>query len=197
MKAPPLDVSAASRLAQNVRLRDVVCIGLEAKHLGTPEYRPDQSLAWDIPRMTAIWDLKGEDLKVILPFTVFIDVAEAEVEGQPERKTRVAEIGVVMRLDYSLEKQGESVPSEDDVPDFVGVSGYMHAWPYFRAEVQWLSAKLGFPPLVLPVIVSGHAATQVTVQQLSEIKNTITPKPTQKTVTPKLKKKRTASGQAD
>ena len=40
--------------------------------------------------------------------------------------------------------------------DFVGIVGWMHVWPYIRAEVQALSSKLGFPALTLPPLLAGQ-----------------------------------------
>ena len=61
------------------------------------------------------------------------------------------------------------VAEHADLDDFVGISGYLHLWPYLRAEVQCLTTKLGLPPLVLPVQMSSHAAAAVTVVQASEL----------------------------
>jgi preprotein translocase subunit SecB len=168
MIKPPLDVNAASRLSSSLRIRDIVCVGLEAKHLATEEAPSGSTLGWETPPVQVFWDLEGDVLKVILPFSVFIDAHQHE-KADKEKVVRLAEITVAMRIEYAVTR-GESW-SEEDVPHYVGVCSYLHAWPYFRADVQSLTAKLGYPPLVLPVIVSGHAAKQATVTRLSEVKN--------------------------
>jgi len=166
MIKPPLDVSAAARLSNSLRLRDIVCVGLEAKHLTPNEVPADSALGWETPPIQVYWELDDAGLKVIVPFSLFI---EAHTDGGgPEKKVRLAEIGVAMRLEYDVNR--DEAWSDDDLPHYVGISSYLHAWPYFRADVQFLSTKLGFPPLILPVIVSGHPAKQVTVTRLSEVK---------------------------
>lgn len=181
MIKPPLDVSAAARLSNSLRLRDIVCVGLEAKHLAPTDLPGDAALGWETPPVQVFWELDDGGLKVIVPFSLFI---EAHANGSNgDKKTRLAEIGLGLRLEYEV-KRGDDAWSEVDLPHYIGVTSYLHAWPYFRAEVQTLSTKLGFPPLVLPVIVSGHPAKQVTVTRLSEVK---TPPPLPRR--PKAKRK--------
>lgn len=165
MIKPPLDVAAAGRLASRIRLRDIVCVGLEAKHLPTPTMPEERALGWETPTIQVLWEIEGSLLKVIVPFSLFIDTHQ---NGDDSEKTRVAEIGVAMRLEYEI--ADVEALGDGDLPHYVGVTSYLHAWPYFRAEVQWLSTKLGFPPLVLPTIVSGHAAQQVAVVRLRDLK---------------------------
>jgi len=89
------------------------------------------------------------------------------VEQKPENKTEapgtiIADLSVVMHLEYSL--LGEDSPiADEDIPHVVAILGYMHSWPYFRADVQALTTRLGFPPLVLPVIVSGAVPERVLI----------------------------------
>ncbi|MFI5300511.1 MAG: hypothetical protein ACHREM_20685 [Polyangiales bacterium] len=168
MIAPPLDTVAAARLASCFRLLDIVCVGLEAKHLTTEDLPDGAGLGWETPPGQIVWDLDGDVLKVVLPFCLFIH-AQKNGETKDAKKARLAEISLVMRIEYAVNRGVEW--SDKDVPHYVGVCSYLHAWPYFRADVQSLSTKLGFPPLLLPVIVSGHAAMQSTVLQLSEVKN--------------------------
>ncbi len=180
MIKPPLDVNAAARLSNGLRLRDIICVGLEAKHLVPESGVADAALGWEMPPLQVFWELDDAGLKVIVPFTLFIE-AHAN-GGNGDKKTRLAEIGVGLRLEYEV-KKGESW-SDEDLPHYAGITSYLHAWPYFRADVQLLSTKLGYPPLVLPVIVSGHPAKQVSVTRLSEVK---TPPPLPRRPKPKKK----------
>jgi hypothetical protein len=163
MISPPLDVQAASRLANNVRLRDITCIQLEAKHIGVVEPRPNVSFSWDSPEPTAVWHLDEDGLRAVFPLRLTIDAVEGDGGDAP--KTRIAELGVVMRVDYEMKPGGQWADS--DIPHYVGITGFMHVWPYFRTEVQWLTMKLGLPPLVLPVIVSGHPQKRVSVSRIT------------------------------
>lgn len=164
MIEPPLDVGAAARLSTAFRLRDVVCVSLEAKQVAAEPPAADFSLEWDAPPTNVFWELVDRRLKVVLPLNLFV---HARGEGKNGKKVPLAEIGIVLRLEYEA-NDGASWKDED-LPHYVGITAYLHAWPYFRADVQWLTAKLGYPPLVLPVIVSGHAARLVSVTRLREV----------------------------
>jgi hypothetical protein len=172
MKNAPLDVAAAGRVSASgrINLRDVVFVSLHAAHVSPS---PDGSLIldWQIPTLAVTWDLSDGELKAMFPMTIGID---AIAEDDRAVKTRVAEVSVVFRLDYRI-SAGESEGWDDDLQHFIGVCGYLHAWPYFRSEVQWFTAKLGFPPLVLPVIVSGEAAARVSVRSAAELREAARP----------------------
>lgn len=74
----------------------------------------------------------------------------------------LATFSVVIRIEYKLLEQGGVIESEQ-LPHVLGTLGYIHAWPYFRADVQWLTTKLGFPALVLPVVISGEVTDRVLI----------------------------------
>ena len=192
MKSPPLDVAAAARVtnSQRFNLRDVGFVAVQATHLASPEPGSPMLLDWETPPVTAVWNLSDAGLKVVLPMTLFIDAVE---ETEAATRTRVAEVSVVLRMDYQVaDAPGESF--EEDLPNYVGICGYLHAWPYFRSEVQWLTAKLGFPPLVLPVVVSGDAANRVTVRGAHELQEDL--KPTAKKIASKTTPKKLAKKSA-
>lgn len=167
MIRPPLDVAAAARLSTSLHLEDVICIGLSAKHIGaTHEVSPaEYKLSWEMPNVEVVWELDNGTLKVLVPFTLFIEAHPSEGVGE---KRKLAEIGVAFRLEYDAKKH--ETWSEEDLPHYAGITSFLHAWPYLRAEVQHLSTKIGFPPLLLPVVVSGYAAKRVTVRRLRELK---------------------------
>jgi hypothetical protein len=156
---PALDVKIASRLAPLVQLLDVGFVSINGKLVNEDPSAlpaPDAgTLTFDVPKTRSAWTLDGRALRVILPLTLFIEVED----NATKKKVRLAELGVVMRLDYEL--KSDTGWTDDELPHFVGISGYMHAWPYFRAEIQWLTSKLNFPPLTLPVLLSGQAGNQV------------------------------------
>jgi hypothetical protein len=53
-------------------------------------------------------------------------------------------------LVYSMPK-GERV-NESDVTMFARANGAYHAWPFVREQLFGLTAKMGLPPFVLPVL---------------------------------------------
>jgi hypothetical protein len=163
MTTPALSEAIAAELSKSFQLRQVSCLGLEAKHV-TPSLPPDPSFGWDIPKTRLVWELQDEALQVIAPVSVFIE-AKSESSG---KAVRLADISVVLRAEYALSNDRKPL-DESKVQHYVGICTFLHLWPYLRADVQWLTTKLGLPPLVLPVIVSGHAAEQVIVSRLKDV----------------------------
>jgi hypothetical protein len=75
----------------------------------------------------------------------------------------------MMRAAYEFREE----PTESDWAAFehyAGIVGWLHVWPYMRAEVHCLSTKLGFPPLVLDVMLSGHTS-QLSVRRFGDEPN--------------------------
>ncbi|HYQ28434.1 MAG TPA: hypothetical protein VER04_14490, partial [Polyangiaceae bacterium] len=97
--------------------------------------------------------LDGDRVDAQFPFVVDISATR---EGNSEE---IARLAVTVFISYL----GASKFSVDDLRHFVGVSGFMHAWPYLRAEAQSLTTKIGLPPLLLPLIVSGAVPSKVAV----------------------------------
>jgi hypothetical protein len=160
---PPLDVEAASRLANHVRLIDVLCVELSGRCVAPSTAASESALSWDLNDPTAMWALDEGELRILFPLVLTID---AQLAAKSSKQQPLAEFHVSYTLVYAAkELTSEQV---DDLPHYVGISGFLHAWPYLRADIQCLSAKLGLPPLVLPVIVSGHAATRVSVSSANE-----------------------------
>ena len=85
------------------------------------------------------------------------------ISSSAEKSLPLAFVSVTFGLVYRL--KGEPW-SDAEISNALGVMGYLHVWPYFRAEVQVLTAKLGFPALTLPVAVSGHAERFVRIAKL-------------------------------
>lgn len=165
MKKPPLDVQAASRVASFITLAEVQFLHLSIAYITQQqESSPSGSLSWDMMPVVANWHRVDLQVLAVLEFGVNIHVLD---ESDPESRIRIADAAVTLRLEYSLKSDVEVL--DDDLDDFVGVSGYMHAWPYLRAEIQSLTTKIGLPPLLLPVQLSGHAASAVTVVRAADL----------------------------
>jgi hypothetical protein len=150
---PQMDV--AIRLASKMMIAEIACIGVEAKHLGHPE---EGSLAFSLPNITIRWTIVGDEVRAIFPFQVLLQI---KVDDET---TTIATINVGYVTVYRVPPE----VAEEDIPHFIGISGYMQTWPYFRADVQTLSAKLGLPPLTLPLLLSSQAAEKATVVRLQE-----------------------------
>jgi preprotein translocase subunit SecB len=162
MKKPPLDPKAASRLAPNMRLNDVSYLWLSVGYASDEPEESDLPLSWAVAPIVASWLRSDQTIIAVFPFEVSIDG-----KSEAGTSTRIADVAVGLRVEYTI------VPGVDladaDIDDFVGVNGYIQLWPYLRAEVQNLTTKVGLPPLVLPVQLSGHAARAVSVAREAEL----------------------------
>lgn len=163
MIAPPLDIGAASRVGEGASLRDVQCVQVEGTYVAAFTADEVDALSWDLGDWAVFWELEGPRLCVVVPVRLSVFGTR---EGSKQERLPIANIQVALRLEYEAKSGSEFV--EEDIPHFAGVTGLMHAWPYVRSDVQWLTTKLRLPPLVLPVILSGHAATQVSVYRASD-----------------------------
>lgn len=158
----PLDEHAASRMAPAASLRDIACVTFRGSWLSPPPqgFSEDGMLGWDIDQPTFTWTLIDRDLHVIAPIRVPIRYRAGDDEHD------LAHAEVTFRIHYVL---SEDVSwDRKDIPHFVGISGLLHLWPYLRSDVQFLTTKLGLPPLTLPLIVSGVAAQIPRVEEDAE-----------------------------
>lgn len=159
--SPPLLAEAASRLANIASMGNIRVVHLSA-NLDNDEFNAPGSLSWRLKDPTFVWEYDKSALVAFMPFEITITF-RTEDNGLEHT---VGVINVAYRAQYSLK---EEPASEEDIPHFVGISGFLHVWPYLRAEVQSLTAKLGLPSLTLPVLVSGHAAQKVTLERARDI----------------------------
>jgi len=157
--SPPLSQEAASRLGAIANIGSVQVFRLMARLDDQP--LGQGSLTWNLKDPEFFWNLDGRDLVALL--VLEISIAMQSTEQEPERRLGVVHVGY--RLEYSFK---EDISSEEEIPHFVGISGFLQVWPYLRAEVQTLTAKLGLPALTLPVLLAGQAASMVTVKHVRE-----------------------------
>jgi hypothetical protein len=151
-----LEVGRATKLNQRVRLVGVDVHRLAAQHLGAvqgPRY------GYHLAIGNVSFAEVDDTVVAVLPLTVQIH------HKDQDRATPLASIEVDLRLGYRREGAALDESERDVLPDFLGIVGWMHAWPYARAEVQSLTTKLGFPPLVLPLLHAG-ATAGVLVEQV-------------------------------
>lgn len=148
------DVQLAVKHAGQLGLLSVTCDKISAEFAPMP---PNTSLRYKLEKMKVDWIRFGDvDFVVMLPFLLTVSIAEDDSEPKP-----AGNISVWLRNQYRA-KEPDSVP-EDELSHVLSINGYMHAWPYFRADVQFLTAKCGLPALTLPVVLSGEVADRVEV----------------------------------
>lgn len=107
-------------------------------------------LSFDLKHQTAFWNILGD--VVVCTYGVELDLAEKEKDAI----RALARLVIVLRAEYEMTDGFDRQRDVVLVEDYAGIVGRLHSWPYFRAEVQSLTAKLGLPVLTLPVLVSGH-----------------------------------------
>jgi hypothetical protein len=154
-----LKVGIAGLLATKLHITGVSFLVIDARVLGTEV--GSGSLTFHLDPVPTHWLLVDRELRVVMPYSIRI-TSDPSPDAPP-----LAQVKVVIRADYSV-KAGDEIPAPADIDHFAGISGFMHAWPYLRAEVQSLTTKLGLPPLVLPPIVSGQVPTLVSVSRVLE-----------------------------
>jgi hypothetical protein len=62
----------------------------------------------------------------------------------------LAEASMTYHIVYEL--RGEEPTATSDVEHFARANGAYHSWPFVRETIFNLTAKMGFPPYTLPVL---------------------------------------------
>lgn len=151
---PELDI--ATRCSRDILLLDIRCMSVNARLFS----QPGAKLVYDMPALRVNWSTVAGNLVAILPMELSaVSPLEDEAEGDSKR---IFEVGATYRVEYRP-REGVTITTED-APHVLGVLGFIHTWPYFRADVQMLTAKLDLPPLTLPVRLSGEVPDLVLVR---------------------------------
>ena len=146
-----LDVAKASACAPHARLVDIVPVEVIARLLQQPT---STSISFRIEYLKIRWGKRDDKTWVaVFPFEVnFLCGDGADKEQDVFGSMRLALLAL---YEVNLDKV---IGGPDALPHFLAITGTLHAWPYFRAEVQSLTAKLRLPSLTLPVLLSGAVA---------------------------------------
>jgi hypothetical protein len=157
------DVSIATKVASKLQIEAVHCAQVSCKVLNLA-MESNETLGWHLDNIDVIWHGEDGTMRVLVPYKLKITATNESSENKVSRP--VAQISLFLRLDYRVAK--DQTLSDDERNHFAGVLGVMHSWPYLRADVQALTAKVELPPLTLPVIVSGNVENMATVRKISE-----------------------------
>ena len=153
------EVARAAKLNEKVRLSQITLFEISARHLARLEGL-EPTFSFSMRPETVLYTEEKDETFAAFPLRVTI-----EHKGE-QGKVALGEIHVVVRVIYRREPTWQ--PEDADLfDDYLGIVGWMHAWPYLRAEVQSLSTKLTFPPLILPVLLAGQTA-DVGVQRVGD-----------------------------
>lgn len=146
-----LDTSKASEASAKLHLRVLLIMDMRAQAFGMPPVGGTR-LGFTLSQGPALWNIVEDSLIAMYQM-------EVQIENRSDAPVvPVANIVVSLRAEYKFAPAFQLERDEHLLEHYVGIVGRMHAWPYFRAEVQTLSAKLGLPPLTLPVVLSGDMA---------------------------------------
>lgn len=85
----------------------------------------------------------------LLRVTVSMDVAGWSARRDAARRRKVIEAGASFELNYSV--GNDVVLSEDALAQFAQVNGLYNAWPFLREAIYAGTARVGLPPLNLPL----------------------------------------------
>jgi hypothetical protein len=167
-------LKAAARASSLVTLVEVSFLALEARLNMVPPNEETEKLSWNVKRCEGRWFREDAGLRVLMPYVV--DISAKTTNGG--RLLDVAHLAVTIRIAYELK---DPTIDNETLHGYATITPLMHTWPYLRAEIQTLTAKLDLPPLLLPAIVSGNAEDRVHMVHVTP-GQLPTPEPTPKKV---------------
>jgi preprotein translocase subunit SecB len=148
--ANSVDLAAVSRVARNVDLHDIRVISVAASCHPAPEGQLEPQITFDCKGVL----VGPSQLNVACDYTLKVNAAGVQA----------AKVSVVYLLVYDFTG---NAPTERDIAQFAKVNGVYHSWPFLRQFLFDLTAKMGMPPLTLPVFqVLSQARTDKTEKKL-------------------------------
>jgi preprotein translocase subunit SecB len=129
-----LDLAAVTRVARNIDLRDIRIVKVEASSSPAPSGPLEPRITFDTNAALVADNL----LNVACIYTLTVNAGEV----------CAATINTVYLLTYEVTG---GKPSEQDIRHFANANGVYHSWPFLRQFLADMTAKMGFPPLTLPV----------------------------------------------
>jgi hypothetical protein len=149
-----VSVEDAAKLNRSFRLDEIVFDVFNAKRV---QHVEDATWSFTMHLGEVRWSKRGN--AVVSWFATKVGIQHAEGEA----RTDLATMEAIARVTYEVVDALDDA-NEARIPDFLGIVGWMHAWPYIRSEIQSLSVKLGYPPLTLPILLSGQTSDVPVVQ---------------------------------
>ena len=102
-------------------------------------------------------DQDGKRITVCASFTARANIVDGSDSPDP-----AFHVEAEFLLDYTISSL-EGI-SDEHLQAFGKMNGIYNAWPYWREYVQSMTARMGFPPLALPVL-TGEAIQRIYQQQ--------------------------------
>lgn len=179
-RAPSESVRRASQLNTKIRLHNIVPVAIHAQRYDVDD---EPQRGYKLEAQAVEW-MRYQNA-VGAQFGVSVEL----FRGPEAQRVLLAKLEVAFRVFYALATPF-SPEDEAFVPDYLRSAGWLHAWPYLRAEVQRLSSSLGLPALVLPVLLAGQMGDIAVMRVAAGDLTTVTP------AAPPVKKKRPARAKA-
>ena len=152
-------LAAAAIVAQNVEIEDIWLSRLHASAMLAPLQLVGQEFEWRISEPVQEHEFSDKDklLRVVVSAAAFAvrstpDAARSKDHLSVASNARLIDLSVSVSLHYRIVT---SSPPEEMrrtlFTSFALVNGRYNAWPYIREHFQNITAKMGIPPLVVPV----------------------------------------------
>lgn len=133
IKKEGTDLAAVARVARNIDLRDIRVVNVQASCSPAPQELLEPQIS--VESSGAL--VSEGQLNVICDYTFTVNAG-----GQ-----QIATASIAYLMMYEVEGQ----IAERDIEPFARANGVYHSWPFLRQFLFDLTAKMGFPPLTLPV----------------------------------------------
>lgn len=142
----PFDMAAVSRVARRVSLQTLVLVDVGAKRF--PFKAENGVLEPEISQHHRVVGMNMESLEV-----------EASFRFSVRREDElVLKATLTYRIRYGI--QGEEPIDPKDASYFATANGAYHAWPFVRENLFGLTAKMGLPAFLLPVLAFQQSQTK-------------------------------------
>lgn len=138
MSETPLDLAAAGRVSRRVDLREIRLASLSATCKPDAPVKRQLHPAYEYECIAT--RVEPGLIEVECSYSFRVTVADSEV----------ATASLIYFLAYRV--SGEEPPAQTDVEHFARANGAYHSWPFVRETMFGLTAKMGFPPYTLPVL---------------------------------------------
>jgi hypothetical protein len=145
----------AAKLVGRIALVEVGVLKLEAEVSRLPH--EGEYLTYDERQIRVTWN---RTQSVVL--AVFDCEIRVRCGADKDSATPLGRFRVVHKVQYRF-VDATDYPDDESLRHYIGVIGFMHVWPYYRSEVQAMTAKLGLPALTMGVKVSGSAKDLVLI----------------------------------
>jgi preprotein translocase subunit SecB len=136
--AESVDMSAVGRVARRVDLQSIRLTGLSVEAPVTASR--GAALEPHFSRACKAMPLEKGMLEVACAYDFKIRSGDEQV----------AVINATYKLIYQL--SGDEPVAESDAAQFANANGAYHSWPFLRELLFGLTARMGYPPFTLPVL---------------------------------------------